>query len=292
MTRFKQNKPTKGSAFTLTPDTSDAYVYQDEFVNWVKTNYGVERVIFSLDNEPELWSGTHAEVHPTPVTYTELVQRNTEYAAAVKAAWPTAEVSGFVSYGWLGYLYLQESSTSSDVKNVRPVHPVLSRSDEGGQQTAGHRLVDYLDLHWYPETYVSDNYMNQSSTRITDQVDPSPQIQAARLQATRSLWDPSYNENNWVAQGIPGPIMLIPRLKAEIAAHYPGTKLAFTEYGFGGGHDISGGVAEADVLGHLRAARGGYGDRLSLGRHERRQPLPDRRPAGVPQLRRRQSHLR
>ena len=218
-------------------------------MNWVKTNYGAERVIFSLDNEPDLWSGTHAEVHPTPVTYPELVQRNTEYAAAVKAAWPTAEVSGFVSYGWLGYLYLQESSTSSDVKTYGQFIPYYLDQMKAAEQTAGHRLVDYLDLHWYPETYVSDNYMNQSSTRITDQVDPSPQIQAARLQATRSLWDPSYNENNWVAQGIPGPIMLIPRLKAEIAAHYPGTKLAFTEYGFGGGHDISGGVAEADVLG-------------------------------------------
>ena len=249
MTRFKQNKPTKGSAFTLTPDTTDAYVYQDELVNWVKTNYGALPVIFSLDNEPDLWSGTHAEVHPMPATYTELVTRNTAYAAAVKSAWPTAEVSGFVSYGWLGYLFLQESSTSSDVTTYGQFIPYYLDQMKAAAQTAGHRLVDYLDLHWYPETYVSDDYMNQSSTRITDQVDPSPQIQAARLQAPRSLWDPTYNENNWVAQGIPGPIMLIPRLKAEIAAHYPGTKLAFTEYGYGGGHDVSGGVAEADVLG-------------------------------------------
>jgi hypothetical protein len=249
MLRFRQNKPTKASAFTLTPDTTDGYVYQDELVNWVKTNYGAQPVIFSLDNEPDLWSSTHAEVHPMPVTYPELVLRSTEYAAAVKAVWPTAEVSGFVSYGWLGYLYLQESSTSSDVKTYGQFIPYYLDQMKAAEQTAGRRLVDYLDLHWYPETYVSDNYMNQSSTRITDQVDPSPQIQAARLQATRSLWDPSYDENNWVAQGIPGPIMLIPRIKAEIAAHYPGTKLAFTEYDFGGGHDISGGVAEADVLG-------------------------------------------
>ena len=249
LTRFKQNKPSKGSAFTLTPDTTDAYVYQDEFVNWVKTNYDAQPVIFSLDNEPELWSGTHVEVHPIPVTYAELVTRSTQYAAAVKAVWPSAEVAGFVSYGWLGYIRLGESSTSSDVQTYGQFIPYYLDQMKAAEQTAGHRLVDYLDLHWYPETYVSDNYMNQSSTRITDQVDPSPQIQAARMQATRSLWDPSYNEDNWVAQGIPGPIMLIPRLKAEIAAHYPGTKLAFTEYGYGGGHDVSGGVAEADVLG-------------------------------------------
>ncbi len=96
-TRFKQNKPTKGSAFSLTPDATDAAVYQDEFVNWVKTSYGAQQVIFSLDNEPDLWSGTHAEVHPDPVTYAELIMRNTQYGAAVKAVWPAAEVAGFVS---------------------------------------------------------------------------------------------------------------------------------------------------------------------------------------------------
>ena len=246
MTRFKQNKPAKGSAFTLTPSTSDAYVYQDEFANWVKTSYGAQQVIFSLDNEPDLWSSTHAEVHPDAVTYAELVMRNSAYAAAVKAVWPTAEVAGFVSYGWYGYETLQNAPDGSSKGEFLTYYLDQMKAAE---QSAGARLVDYLDLHWYPETYVSDGYMGQSTTRIIDQADPSAQIQAARLQAPRSLWDPNYNENNWIAQSIPGPIMLIPRLKAKIAAHYPGTKLSFSEYTYGGGHDITGGVAEADVLG-------------------------------------------
>ncbi len=250
MTRFKQNKPTKGSAFSLTPDATDGTVYQDEFVNWVKSNYGSQQVIFSLDNEPDLWSSTHAEVHPMPVTYAELVMRNTQYAAAVKSVWPTAEVAGFVSYGWNGYVNLQESGTSSDVKTYGQFIPYYLDQMKAADQAAGQRLVDYLDLHWYPETYVSDNYQaGQAQTRITDQADPSAAIQAARLQAPRSLWDPTYDENNWISQGLKGPIQLIPRLKQWIADHYPGTKLSFSEYTFGGGHDISGGVAQADVLG-------------------------------------------
>src|SRR5204862_4443808 len=32
MTRFKQNEPAKGSAFSMMPDTGDGYVYEDEFV--------------------------------------------------------------------------------------------------------------------------------------------------------------------------------------------------------------------------------------------------------------------
>ena len=45
-------------------------VYQDEFVNWVKTNYAYGQtdpnrpIYFQLDNEPDIWAETHPEVHP------------------------------------------------------------------------------------------------------------------------------------------------------------------------------------------------------------------------------------
>jgi len=38
-------------------------------------------------------------------------------------------------------------------------------------------------------------------------------------------------------------------LKEKIASGYQGTKIAFTEYNYGGGNDISGAIAQADVLG-------------------------------------------
>jgi hypothetical protein len=46
-----------------------------------------------------------------------------------------------------------------------------------------------------------------------------------------------------------GPIYLIPRTLAQIAQHYPGTPLSFSEWNYGGGTDISGAIASADVLG-------------------------------------------
>src|SRR5450631_4492992 len=245
-TRFKQNKPTKGSALSTTPSATDGFVYQDEFVNWVKSNYGTANVIFSLDNEPDIWSATHAEVHPNPVTYAELLMRNSLYGAAVKSVWPTAEVAGFVSYGWAGYETLQSASDSK--ANGEFLTYYLDQM-KAAEATAGKRLVDYLDLHWYPETYVDDGYNGKTTNRIVDNTDATALAVAARIACTRSLWDPKYNENNWIAQQIKGPIMLIPWLKAKIAAHYPGTKLSFSEYTFGGGHDISGGIAEADALG-------------------------------------------
>jgi hypothetical protein len=72
------------------------------------------------------------------------------------------------------------------------------------------------------------------------------------MQAPRSLWDPTFTETSWITQdSTGGPITLIPRLQAAVSQYYPGTGLSFSEYQYGSGEDISGGVAEADALGLL-----------------------------------------
>ena len=60
---------------------------------------------------------------------------------------------------------------------------------------------------------------------------------------------PSYVEDSWITQDLGyGPIRLIPRMRDRIAAHYPGTGLAITEWNYGGGQHISGALATADAL--------------------------------------------
>jgi hypothetical protein len=109
--------------------------------------------------------------------------------------------------------------------------------------SAGQRLVDYLDIHWYSEVYVG-------SDRIIGSV-ATPAARQARVQAPRSLWDSTYSEASWISvtQLGGGPIELIPRMKAKIDAHYPGTGLSISEWTYGGETDISGAVAAADALG-------------------------------------------
>ncbi len=46
-----------------------------------------------------------------------------------------------------------------------------------------------------------------------------------------------------------GPIDLLPTLFALIDEHDPGVKLSFSEWNYGGGDDVSGALAAADVLG-------------------------------------------
>src|SRR5262249_52995622 len=54
---FKRNQPTKGAAFSLTPDPNDGNVYQDEFVNWLKQAVPGANVLIQLDNEPDARRG-------------------------------------------------------------------------------------------------------------------------------------------------------------------------------------------------------------------------------------------
>jgi len=235
-TRFKQNRPTKGSAFSATPDVSDGFVYQDEFVAWLKGKYPTATVLFSMDNEPDLWSFTHPEVHPQPVTYAELWQRNHDFASATKAVWPTAEVLGFVSYGFNGYVTLQDASDA----NGRDFIEWYLDQARAAELRDGERVIDYLDLHWYPEAL-------GGGERITDGT--SSRAIAAREQAPRSLWDATYKESSWIRRYVGGPIDLLHSLQAKIDAHYPGTKLAFSEWNYGGGDHISGAIVVSDVLG-------------------------------------------
>jgi hypothetical protein len=111
--------------------------------------------------------------------------------------------------------------------------------------SAGVRLLDALDLHWYPEA-------TGGGTRISGEQSPNPSdaVVQARLQAPRSLWDSTYVETSWIPSTIQNkPIDLIHRMQSKIAAKYPGTGLSFSEYDYGGANHISGAIAQADVLG-------------------------------------------
>jgi hypothetical protein len=73
-------------------------------------------------------------------------------------------------------------------------------------------------------------------------------------QAPRSMYDPTFVENSWIPSTIAGAaINLLPRFNAKLAAANPGMQLAITEYYPGGGDNIAGTMAEADMLGAFGA---------------------------------------
>jgi hypothetical protein len=254
--RFKPEAPAKGKPFTTdaTALQSASTVYQDEFVNWVNVTFPNPKapIWYCLDNEPDLWSATHAEVHPARLTYSELIDKSIAYATAIKKVSPNTLIFGPVSYGWNGYVTLQDAP---DAKTNGDFLTYYLAQLASASRKSHHLLVDVLDLHWYTEAQGGGARVGQNDSGLSGK--KLHAVQNARMQAPRSLWDPTYTENSWITQrSLKGPIQLIPREQKKLAAaastfgaDFAIHDIAFTEYNYGGGDDISGAIAEADALG-------------------------------------------
>lgn len=246
-TRWISNQMTSPAAPSQTPSTSDRVVYQNEFVSFVERTFPSahsdpqREIFYSLDNEPGLWSDTHPMLHPNPTRYDEMATRTVHAARMIKNIAPRAQVFGAVTYGFYEMENLQDAP---DAAGRNYIDFILSTWRQA-EVSAGQRLVDVLDIHWYPEARSTDN------VRVTtvNTSNPSNAVVDARLQTPRSLWDPTYSETSWIRDYVGGPIQLLTTLKQRIARHYPGTKIAITEYDYGGLSHISGGLTQADVLG-------------------------------------------
>ena len=194
---------------------------------------------YALDNEPALWDSTHRDVHPQPLTYDELWTLTRDTAAAIKAKDAGAVVFGPVSWGWCEYFYSAADDCSPNgadhVAHGRvPLTQWYLRQVRQYQEAHGVRLVDVLDVHYYPQ-----------ASGVALSGDESEATSARRLRSLRSLWDPTYVDESW----IPDAVRLIPRMKEWIAAELPGTKLAITEYSWGNDDGLSSALAQVEALG-------------------------------------------
>jgi glycosyl hydrolase family 44 len=262
----------KNATLTATPPpaTTDNNVYMDEFA-WNLDQLFLSKDIFgsgaaqatfiSLDNEPDLWNFTHAEVQgASNVSTATFINKTTSLSKALKdlsknAQSPAGHFSNLVIFGPVNYGFQGIYSWQND--------PTLSPTPNGanwfvdnylkGLQTAsaayGAPLVDVYDFHWYSEVYDSGGtrILGMTGTSLTD-----AQIQLI-VQSPRDLWDPTWtdagNSNPWIYNTLGGPVNILGRLKAKIATENPGMKLSISEYENGGFNHIAGTIAQADNLG-------------------------------------------
>jgi fibronectin type 3 domain-containing protein len=260
LSRFKQvvfMKSTESSApFTLSPPTTDNYVYMDEFI-WAldqkfsgQSIFGSDPTTFhvfvQLDNEPELWNTTHLEVQgPNPITSDAYIAKTLSLTQSIKDQFPDVLIFGPVHYGFEGiYNWQGELSATPTGNNWFPDKylPAIKTASA----TYGRPLVDVYDFHWYSEA------TDGSGNRVTDLTSATltdAQVQAI-VQSPRSLWDTTYTENSWITTDVlGGPIYILGRLQSRIATENPGMKVSITEYNNGGGQHIAGTIAQADNLG-------------------------------------------
>lgn len=236
----------KNDAYLSRPNTDDDVVYMDEYVSFLvnKYDYAMNGGIngYFLGYEPELWSERYPEAVPQPVTADELIKRSSELAYSVKKIDPTALVYGPSINGIGAFININnpEDWEQHGIEYSWFIDYYLDGMRKASEER-GTRLLDVLDIHYHTEA------TNGLLEPIIDSDDVFSNN--TRLQAPRILWDSSYTENSTSAILHNQHIPLIPTLAASIDMYYPGTRLSFSEYNFGGGNDISGGIAAADTLG-------------------------------------------
>ncbi len=205
--------------------------------------------VYVLDNEPALWSSTHRDVHPDPVTYDELWERTRAYATAIRDADPQGLIAGPAAWGWLEYSYSAKDAQAGVYwRPDRRAHedlPLIAwylRQAARHEKQTGKKLLDLLDVHFYPQA---------TGVGITTSGSTDARTRALRIRSTRALWDPSYTDESWIGE----PVKLLPRLHEWIDAYDPGVNIQIGEWNFGAETDMSGGLAVAEAL--ARFADGG-----------------------------------
>ena len=257
-----------GNSQQIVDDPTDAYqpmakTYPGDWIAYLMNRYGTASAggvtLWSMDNEPEWWYGVHIDIFQQLGTYDDTMARNLRLAQAVKAADPSALITGPVPSGWPGYFYSRTDMQSG--WNVPPYQYWDNPTDQaahGGvpwlayylqqmqqfEQQHGYRLLDALDLHGY-----------LAPDSLTDTPGDAA-VEALRMTSTRALWDPNYivpntnaGDNDYDNSGNVVAPQLIPRMHQWVDQNYPGTKLAITEYWWHALGSITGAIAQADVLG-------------------------------------------
>lgn len=259
--------------------TKNSPELQKEFVaNLVKLFGRADRggvAFYSLDNEPGLWMHTHRDSMPKGISVDDLVRMNVEYATAIKAADPSAKVIAFGSWGpkelaGSNFDYFkpgvanpeqlpEEGSFQDQAKHGGDTQLVTFLKElKKAEAKAGKRLVDVVDIHWYPEVYAK-NSLGRTERSLSD-VPYDPAFTPVQFEALREWWDPTFMPNkpleSWTYDPDPKKDRLwrpyhpvIPALTKLIETNYPGTKLAINEYDTGSPEHFHGALLRAAALG-------------------------------------------
>lgn len=226
------------------PDRTSVRIGPDFDERWLEQlkREGRKVDVVILDNEPALWNDTHRDVHPDPTTYDELLEKDTQFAAAVRKAMPDVKIAGPAEWGWTGYLYSAKDKKAGfrlkpdrRAHNDEPMVPWLLKRMKAEADKTNTKLLDLLDLHFYPQG-------QNVYSAVAD-----PKTAALRINQTRGLWDRSYTDESWIGE----PIYLIPRMRQWIDESYPGLGIMIGEWSFGGESHMSGGLADAEALGRF-----------------------------------------
>jgi hypothetical protein len=197
---------------------------------------------YNLDNEPEIWNGSHRDIHPSQPGYQELSNLFETEGRSLKSWDPNAVRFGPITCCWY-YLWMAGGNDRGSHAGIDFVPWWLNQINWLDKINGG-RTLDVFDIH----AYFGDNV---DTSKLTNQ-----ELRTAVAKYVRTYWDPTYynsgDDADWITTTQPnrGVTFIIPRMKALVNAIYPGTPLSFTEWeSFFNEWEFATALSDADAYG-------------------------------------------
>ncbi len=235
------------------PGTSDppGSVYRNQWAGALAAAFGTAPHFYNMDNEIDIWGGTHRDVHPAPTAYNEMRDTFVTEARNLKSWDAKAMRFGPVSCCWWFYWNGANGSDKGAHAGV-DLLPWWLNEVYWEDKVAGEHSVEVLDVHAYPDGPDTSTWTQA-------------QKQALSARIYRDYWDPTYVSEsssinqNWATFIQPNKTIpfRIPRIRATANMIYPGTPVSFTEWSaaFAGESDFSTALGDADAYGILGRER-------------------------------------
>ncbi len=103
---------------------------------------------WNMDNEPEIWSGTHDDVMKTQIPAEEFMQLYFKVAKAARAKYPDIKLVGPVPANeWQWYRWADGTTTGG-----KPWLEFFIKRISEEEKASGIKLLDVLDIHYYPSS--------------------------------------------------------------------------------------------------------------------------------------------
>ncbi|WP_018275216.1 glycoside hydrolase family 44 protein [Teredinibacter turnerae] len=158
---------------------------------------------WSMDNEPGIWAGTHDDVVKEQTPVEDFLHTYFETAKKARAKFPGIKITGPVPanewqwYAWGGFSVPQEEGFMSWMEYF------IKRVSEE-QRASGVRLLDVLDLHYYPGAYNAEDIVQLHRTFFDRDF---VSLDANGVKMVEGGWDDSINKeyifgrvNDWLAE--------------------------------------------------------------------------------------------
>jgi hypothetical protein len=241
------------------PGTNDPQgsVYRNQWAAALATAFGSAPHFYDMDNEIDIWGGTHRDVHPQPTAYNEMRDTFIAEARNLRGWDPKAIRFGPVSCCWWFYWNGADGNDKGAHAGV-DLLPWWLNEVYWSDQVAKTRSVDVLDVHAYPDSPDTSTWTQAQKQALT-----------ARIY--RDYWDPTYVSESgsinqpWSTFIQPNKTIpfRIPRMRAMANMIYPGTPVSFTEWSsnFAGESDFSTALGDADAYGIMGRERLGLASR-------------------------------